>query len=98
MHQVDMLGRAAEQIESRLPVAPGANGRICLVVEDSLYGGIATKLSRYIQDLEAAGHTVLTYRFVSGSAEDLRAYLTGLFQEPASLAASQLLGDIPYVI
>jgi hypothetical protein len=41
---------------------------------------------------------VLTYRFVSGSAEDLRTYLQGLYGEPASLVGAQFIGDLPYVI
>jgi len=85
-------------VKGGLPPVPGVKGRICLVVEDGIYDSMSTRLTRYVQDLEADGYTVLTYRFVSGSAEDLRAYFIGLYNEPASLAAAQFLGDVPYIV
>ncbi len=76
----------------------GWRGRVCLVVADGIYDAMTPALDGYRQDLEADGYEVTTYRFVSGSAEDVRGFLAGLYGETASLVGAVLIGDIPYII
>jgi len=82
---------------SPLPPA-GPQGRVCLVVEDGIYDAVASGVATYQQDLEDDGYQVTVYRFVSGSAADLRSFLGGLYDESASLVGAVLVGDIPYAI
>lgn len=81
-----------------IPVPPVNRGRLCLIVEDALYESIALNLNRYSQDLRIKGYTVLIYRYVSGSPENIRAYLASLYNESASLVAAQLIGNIPNIV
>ncbi len=76
----------------------GASGRVCLVVQSNVYAQIGAGLAQYQEDLAVQGFTVLVYRFDSGTAEALRAYLAGLYAEPASLEGAVLIGEIPYVV
>lgn len=80
-----------------VPSATGTN-RVCLVVEDALYAGVSNNLTRFALDLEAAGYTPILYRFVSGTAADLRGYLMARYQESASLEGVFLIGHVPYIV
>ena len=74
------------------------SGRICLVVHESVFSAIDSKLVRYESDLVAMGYSVETNVYSSGPAEELRSYLLELYEEPESLVGAVLIGDIPYVI
>lgn len=80
------------------PLPPGDAGRLCLVVDDSIYAAVSNKLLRHVGDLEDAGYSVTTYRFVSGSPTNVRAVLQGLYDEAESLVGAEFFGDIPYII
>jgi|GEM_PF-1296271 len=77
---------------------PATGDRICLVVGDAVYDDITAGLTTYIADLEAEGYVVITYRFVSGGATELRDSLIKLFNEPQSLAGAQFIGAIPHIV
>ena len=76
----------------------GDGERICVVVHSNLLADIGASITRYELDLQSMGYS--TYRLVysEGSADDLRAYLSNLYQEPESLAGAVLIGNIPYII
>jgi len=95
-----VLPRVVGTAEAEATEAPqaGWRGRVCLVVADGIYDAIAPALDGYRQDLESDGYEVTTYRFVSGSAGDVRGFLAGLYGEAASLVGAVLIGDIPYII
>jgi hypothetical protein len=76
----------------------GIRGRVVLVVSSTVYSAISTKVERFRTDLQFFGYTADTYQFVSGTPEDLRACLAGLYSEPASLVGAILIGEIPYII
>jgi len=71
---------------------------VVLVVHSNVYAAISTKLDRFRTDLQLFGYAVEVYQFSSGTPEDLRTYLAGLYAAPAGLAGAILIGDIPYVI
>ncbi len=73
-------------------------GRICIVVHEDVYGPISSNLTQYKVDLVSVGFSVLVYEYSSGSAEDLRSYLAGLYDQAESLVGVVLIGDIPYII
>ena len=73
-------------------------GRICIVVHKDIYSSIASNLNQYQTDLISAGFSVLVYQYSAGSAESLRAYLAGLYNQSQSLVGVVLIGDIPYII
>jgi hypothetical protein len=75
-----------------------SQGRVCLVVADATYEGIASALDVHRQDLEAEGYEVVSFELVSGTAESLRGLLMELYEEPASLVGAVFIGDVPYVI
>jgi len=89
---------AARALSSDRPIAAAASTRILLVVEDSLYASIKTKLQRFVQDLQKEGWGVLVYRFGSGTPQSLRAYLRSRYKEKGGLAGALLIGDIPYIV
>ena len=80
------------------PPAASTTNRICLVIENSLYNSAAASLSQFSADLQAAGYSVLTYRFSSGSATDLRNYLISRYNESSSLQGAILIGNLPYIV
>ena len=88
----------ARALSSDRPIAAAASTRILLVVEDSLYASIKTKLQRFVQDLQKAGWSVLVYRFGSGTAQSLRSYLRSRYKEKGGLAGALFIGDIPYIV
>lgn len=88
----------ARALSSDRPTAAAASTRILLVVEDSLYASIKTKLQRFVQDLQKEGWGVLVYRFGSGTAQSLRAYLRSRHKEKGGLAGALFIGDIPYIV
>ncbi len=73
-------------------------GRICIVVNQNIYANITAALSQYEADLNAMGFDTVTYVYVSGTPEDLRAHLTTLYLQTESLAGAVLIGNIPYII
>jgi len=82
-----------------VPVPPDINlGRICIVVNQNVYANIATALSLYETDLNAMGFDTITYLYVSGTPEDLRTYLTTLYEQAESLVGAVLIGNIPHII
>jgi len=87
---------------AQIPAAPrtaaGENGRIAIIVHDSLYSTLSQSITEFTWDLAAKGYSTVVYRYVSGSAESLRTYLAGLYGEPAGLKGAVLIGEIPYII
>ncbi len=81
-----------------VPPAATATNRICLVVQDAVYPAIAARVTRFATDLQAAGYSVLTYRFASGSAPDLRSYLAACYNQSGSLKGAILIGNLPYIV
>lgn len=73
-------------------------GRICIVVHQNVRTDMATALSQYETDLNAMGFDIVTYVYVSGTPEDLRAHLATLYQQTESLVGAVLIGNIPYII
>lgn len=80
------------------PSVAAVHGRICLVVESSLYASIQAGIGQFTSDLQAAGYDVVVYQHNGGTPTDLRAYLKSLYDEPAGLVGAQLIGDIPYIV
>jgi hypothetical protein len=80
------------------PVAGRVSTRLVLVVEDSLYPSIKTKLQRFVSELGAEGWTVLVSRFLSGTPQGLRSFLRTRYREKGGLAGAVFIGDIPYVV
>lgn len=90
-HAVPAYAEPLRMIPAGLPVFPGlpsgrpaagaVSTRMLLVVENSLYPSIQTKLQRFVQDLQKEGWTVLVYRFGSGTAQSLRTYLRSRYKE-----------------
>jgi len=78
----------------------GAATRIAVVVEDSLYPSIQTRLQRLVGDLQAEGWTVLVNRFGSGKPQELRSYLRTRYGETkqGGLAGALFIGDVPYIV
>jgi len=76
----------------------GNKKRVCLVVHEDVYDAISSELSIFRSDIRDQGYDVLTKVYVSGSPEDLRGYLAGLYQGAASLDGAVLIGNIPYII
>ena len=80
-------------------VPPDMNlGRICIVVNQNVCTNITAALSQYEEDLNAMGFETVTYVYVSGMPEDLRAHLATLYQQTESLVGAVLIGNIPYII
>jgi hypothetical protein len=103
----------AAQLESRpllieaqgLPpqslAAPGvgaSNGRIALIVHNSIFDAVHQAVTEFTWDLAAAGWSTTIYRFTSGSAPSLRSYLYSLYTSGEGLKGAILIGDIPYII
>ncbi len=80
------------------PPDASTTNRICLVIESALYDAAAANLSRFSSDLQSAGYSVLTYRFSSGNATDLRNHLISRYNEPSSLQGAILIGNLPYIV
>ena len=80
------------------PPAATSSNRICLVIENAIYDAAASSLSQFSADLQSAGYSVLTYRFSSGSAPNLRSYLISRYNESASLQGAILIGNLPYIV
>ncbi len=107
-HAVPAYAEPLRMIPAGLPVFPGlpsgrpaagaVSTRMLLVVENSLYPSIQTKLQRFVQDLQKEGWTVLVYRFGSGTAQSLRTYLRSRYKEKGGLAGALFIGDIPYIV
>ena len=91
-----------EQVKLKHPegftAQASTTGRICIVVHQDIYSSIASNLSQYQTDLISAGFSVLVYQYSAGSAESLRSYLAGLYNQSQSLVGVVLIGDIPYII
>ncbi len=91
-----------EQVKLKYPkgfIADASTiGRICIVVHKDIYSSIASNLNQYQTDLISAGFSVLVYQYSAGSAENLRTYLAGLYNQSQSLVGVVLIGDIPYII
>ncbi len=71
-------------------------GRVALVVEDSLYSALGSKIDRLEADVAGHCDTVFVL-YTTGSGADVRNTLIGLYNEPASLEGALLVGDIPVV-
>ena len=83
----------------RSPVPPEMSlDRICIVVNQNVYANITAALSQYEADLNVMGFDTVTYVYISGTPEDLRAHLTTLYQQTESLVGAVLIGNIPYII
>jgi hypothetical protein len=72
--------------------------RICVIVQSNVYASISNRIVQYESDLKDDGFSPIVYRYDSGTAEDLRTYLAGLYGEPNSLKGAVLIGEIPYII
>lgn len=94
------LRQAADAAALRFDLTPPGieTNRVCVVVHSNVYASISNQLAQYQADLQADGFTPVVYRYDSGTAEDLRAYLAGLYGEPNSLKGAVLVGEIPYII
>jgi len=73
-------------------------GRVAVIVEDSLYSLVSASLLQYQDDLAAKGYTSVLSLVGGGTAEDLRAYLIGLYGEAEGLVGALFVGDVPYII
>jgi hypothetical protein len=73
-------------------------GRVCIIVHENIVSDIQAGLTQYESDLAATGFTPITSVYASGSPEEIRAYLQGLYREPESLAGAVLIGEIPYIV
>ena len=81
------------------PIPPEVHaGRICIVVHQDIYNDISAALSQYEANLQYTGFDTVTYTYVPGTPEDLRAHLIALYQEAESLVGAVLVGNIPYII
>lgn len=74
------------------------NGRIALIVHDSIYEAVEQSIVELTWDLAAAGWSSVVCRYVSGAAESVRGYLGDLYLSPDGLRGAILVGDIPYII
>ncbi|MFH0777524.1 MAG: LamG-like jellyroll fold domain-containing protein [Candidatus Eisenbacteria bacterium] len=73
-------------------------GRIVIVVQSSLYPSISSSIATYQSDLSVQGYTSLVSLVSGGTAEDLRAYLIGLYGEPSGLVGAVFVGTLPYAV
>ena len=73
-------------------------GRIDIAVEYALYTSIQSSILQYQTDLAERGYTSLVSLITGGTPENLRTYLTGLYNEPAGLIGAVLVGDLPYIV
>lgn len=80
------------------PVGAAPNGRIALIVHDSIYDAVNQAVTEFTWDLAAAGWSTTVYRFTSGSAPSLRSYLYSLYTSGEGLKGAILIGDIPYIV
>ena len=71
-----------------------APGKVILVVDDAVYGGISGSLSTFQTDLEGEGYTVEVWQISGGGAEDIRSDLQDEYNA-GGLDGAILIGDIP---
>ncbi len=74
------------------------NRRICVIVDADVYTDIENTLDVFAQGLAADGYSILVSTFGSGTAENLRLYLTTLYQSEQSLEGAILIGNLPFAI
>jgi hypothetical protein len=73
---------------------PESPGKVVLVVDDAVYGGIVGSLSTFQADLESEGYTVEVWQVSGGSAEDIRSDLQDEYAA-GGLDGAIVIGDIP---
>ncbi len=77
---------------------PGPNGRIVIIVHDSVYDAVTQAVTQFASDLQNEGYSTVVYRFNSGTPESLRNYLADRYQESERLIGAVLIGNIPYIL
>ena len=92
-----LVGEAPKALRGVMLLGSETN-RICVIVHSNVYASISNQLAQYQADLKEDGFSPILYRYDSGTAESLRAYLAGLYGEPNSLKGAVLIGEIPYII
>jgi len=74
------------------------NGRVLILVEDSLWAALTVYINRWAAELTVEGYTVLIETYLGGGESSLRLHLQDLYQEPDSLTGALFVGSIPYAI
>jgi hypothetical protein len=69
--------------------------RYLILVKNTLYASIATKLTTYISDVEGEGLTVELIQISGGTAEALRNLFISKRAEPAGLEGCYMIGNLP---
>jgi hypothetical protein len=100
IHEPYNAEKAMYQLQNIQPLKKynKGNRRICVIVDADVYTDIENTLDVFVQGLAADGYSVLVSTFGSGTAENLRLYLTTLYQSEESLEGAILIGNLPYVI
>jgi len=70
----------------------GGTYKILIVVKDSLYSSIQSSLNQYYADLESEQYNITTIKYISGTAEELKAHLKSI----NNLEGVVFIGDLPY--
>lgn len=84
-----------------VPLESGAKAgmpRVLIVVEHNLYAQIGSAVSSLATALGMDGYVTGVFDFAGGTAEDLRATLISLYNEPDSLDGAIFIGDLPHVV
>lgn len=87
-----------EEVSVYGPRTRAEAGRVAVIVEDALYANISSSITQYQADLAAKGYTSVVFLVSGGTAEDLRTYLVGLYNDPTGLVGTLLVGNVPYII
>lgn len=86
------------QISPPGPTSPAPNGRIAIVVSNSVYRNATRDITEFTWDLAAAGYSTHVQVYVSGTAASVRSSLASLYAQPEGLKGAILIGNIPYAI
>lgn len=96
-HYAETL-KLKKQSTGIMPLGGQLSGRICLVTHTDVYETCETEIQQYAVDLQAAGYSVVSYTYESGTPDALRATLSNFYYQSESLAGAIFIGDIPHVI
>ncbi len=91
---------AIELITARSPLATqrgdASRGRVLVAVESNLAARLEASLGQFVEDLALDGHSVLLEAMEGGTAAELKAHLTELYEGHESLNGALLIGDLPF--
>ncbi len=75
-----------------------ANGRVAIIVHNSIYDAVLPSIADLAADLAADGWSAVIYRYIAGGPASIRTYLNSLYYSAEGLKGAILIGEIPCVI